>query len=66
MEFTADAQNLAMVGGTGASKIHLAIGTSGIQHHNKKVRFFNVIDPAYNLEQEKSAGKQGRLTLRLL
>lgn len=41
MEFTTAAQNLVLVGGTGTGKTHLAIaiGTSGIQHHNKKVRF---------------------------
>ncbi len=68
MEFTAAAQNLVLVGGTGTGKTHLAIaiGISGIQHHNKKVRFFSAIDLANNLEQEKSAGKQGRLALRLL
>ena len=68
MEFTAAAQNLVLVGGTGTGKTHLAIaiGTSGIQHHNKKVRFFSAIDLANSLEQEKSAGKQGRLALRLL
>jgi DNA replication protein DnaC len=68
MAFTAAAQNLVLVGGTGTGKTHLAIaiGTSGIQHHNKKVRFFSAIDLANNLEQEKSAGKQGRLALRLL
>lgn len=68
MEFTAAAQNLVLVGGTGTGKTHLAIGigTSGIQYHNKKVRFFSAIDLANNLEQEKSAGKQGRLALSLL
>ncbi len=68
MEFTAAARNLVLVGGTGTGKTHLAIaiGTSGIQHHNKKVRFFSAIDLANSLEQEKSAGKQGRLALRLL
>lgn len=68
MEFTAAAQNLVLVGGTGTGKTHLAIaiGTSGIQHHNKKVRFFSAIDLANSLEQEKSMGKQGRLALRLL
>lgn len=46
MEFTAAAQNLVLVGCTGTGKTHLAIaiGTSGIQHHNKKVRFFSAID----------------------
>lgn len=68
MEFTAAAQNLVLVGGTGTGKTHLAIaiGTSGIQLHNKKARFFSAIDLANSLEQEKSAGKQGRLALRLL
>lgn len=68
MEFTSAAQNLVLVGGTGTGKTHLAIaiGTSGIQHHNKKVRFFSAIDLANSLEQEKSTGKQGRLALRLL
>ena len=68
MEFTTAAQNLVLVGGAGTGKTHLAIaiGTSGIQHHNKKVRFFSAIDLANSLEQEKSAGKQGRLALRLL
>ena len=68
MEFTVAAQNLVLVGGTGTGKTHLAIGigTSGIQHHNKKVRFFSAIDLANNLEQEKAAGKQGRLALSLL
>jgi DNA replication protein DnaC len=68
MEFAAAAQNLVLVGGTGTGKTHLAIaiGTSAIQYHNKKVRFFSAIDLANSLEQEKSAGKQGRLALRLL
>ena len=68
MEFATAAQNLVLVGGTGTGKTHLAvaIGTSGIQHHNKKVRFYSAIDLANSLEQEKSAGKQGRLVLRLL
>ena len=39
--FMDQAYNLILVGGTGTGKTHLAIGigTSGIQHHNKKVRF---------------------------
>ncbi len=68
MEFTIAAQNLVLVGGTGTGKTHLsiAIGTSGIQHHKKKVCFFSAIDLTNNLEQEKSAGEQGRVALRLL
>lgn len=67
-EFTTAAQNLVLVGGTGTGKTHLAIaiGISGIQHYNKKVRFYSAIDLANILEQEKTNGKQGRLALRLL
>ncbi len=68
MQFTEATQNLVLVGGAGTGKTHLAIamGISGIQHHNKKVRFYSAIDLANSLEQEKTAGKQGRLALRLL
>ena len=68
MEFTAAAQNLVLVGGTGTGKTHLAtaIGISGIQCHSKRVRFYATVDLVNILEQEKSAGKQGRLALRLL
>ena len=68
MEFTTAAQNLVLVGGTGTGKTHLAIaiGVSGIQHHNKKVRFYSAIDLVNMLEQEKIAGKQGRMAMNLL
>jgi DNA replication protein DnaC len=68
MEFTAAAQNLVLVGGTGTGKTHLAtaIGISGIQCHSKRVRFYSTVDLVNTLEQEKAAGKQGRLALRLM
>jgi DNA replication protein DnaC len=68
MEFTAAAQNLVLVGGTGTGKTHLAtaMGISGIQCHSKRVRFYSTVDLVNMLEQEKAVGKQGRLALRLM
>ena len=68
MTFTDAAQNLVLVGGTGTGKTHLAtaLGVSGIQHHSKRVRFFSTVELVNSLEQEKAAGKQGRLALSLM
>ncbi len=68
MEFTDAAQNLVLVGGTGTGKTHLAtaLGIAGIQHHGKRVRFYSTVDLVNTLEQEKAAGKQGRLAISLL
>ena len=68
MEFTDAAQNLVLVGGTGTGKTHLAtaLGIAGIQYHGKRVRFYSTVDLANTLEQEKAAGKQGRLALSLM
>lgn len=68
MEFTDAAQNLVLVGGTGTGKTHLAtaLGIAGIQYHGKRVRFYSTVDLVNTLEQEKLAGKQGRLAVSLL
>lgn len=68
LEFTNAAHNLVLIGGTGTGKTHLAtaIGIAGIQHHSKRVRFYSTVDLANMLEQEKVAGKQGRLALSLM
>jgi DNA replication protein DnaC len=68
MKFTDAAQNLVLVGGTGTGKTHLAtaIGVSGIQNHGKRVRFYSTVELVNTLEQEKAAGKQGRLALSLM
>jgi DNA replication protein DnaC len=68
MKFTDAAQNLVLVGGTGTGKTHLAtaLGVSGIQHHSKRVRFYSTVELVNSLEQEKAAGKQGRLALSLM
>ena len=68
MKFTDAAQNLVLVGGTGTGKTHLAtaLGVYGIQHHSKRVRFYSTVELVNTLEQEKAAGKQGRLALSLM
>jgi DNA replication protein DnaC len=68
MKFTDAAQNLVLVGGTGTGKTHLstALGVCGIQNHSKRVRFYSTVELVNTLEQEKAAGKQGRLALSLM
>ena len=68
MKFTDAAQNVVLVGGTGTGKTHLAtaIGVSGIQSCSKRVRFYSTVDLVNTREQEKAAGKQGRVALMLL
>jgi DNA replication protein DnaC len=68
MKFTDAAQSLVLVGGTGTGKTHLAtaLGGSGIQHHSKRVRFYSTVELVNTVEQEKAAGKQGRLALSLM
>ena len=43
-----------------------ALGLSGITRHNKRVRFYSTVDLVNLLEQEKSAGKAGKLAFSLL
>ncbi len=66
--FTDDAHNVVLIGGPGTGKTHLAIalGVSGISQHGRRVRFYSTVDLVNALEQEKAAGKSGRLTLSLL
>lgn len=57
--FTATAQNVVLVGGTGTGKTHLAtaLGVSGVSDHGKRVRFYSTVDLVNLLEQEKAANK---------
>ena len=66
--FTETAQNVVLVGGTGTGKTHLAtaLGGSGIAEHGKRVRFYSTVDLVNALEQEKHAGRSGRLAYSLM
>jgi DNA replication protein DnaC len=68
LSFTEAAHNVVFIGGTGTGKTHLAtaLGVSGITRHSKRVRFYSTIDLVNLLEQEKLAGKAGRLAFALM
>jgi DNA replication protein DnaC len=68
LSFTESAHNVVLIGGTGTGKTHLAtaLGVSGISHWGKRVRFFSTVDLVNALEQEKAAGKAGRLGFALM
>ncbi|MEY2633981.1 MAG: hypothetical protein RIR00_2635 [Pseudomonadota bacterium] len=68
LTFTDEAHNAVLIGGPGTGKTHLAtaLGVSGITGHGRRVRFFSTVDLVNALEQEKAAGKAGRLAANLL
>lgn len=67
-DFADSAANVVFIGGTGTGKTHLAtaLGIKAITQHGKRVRFFSTVALANSLEQEKAAGKQGRLAYSLM
>ena len=67
-EFTERAENIVLVGGTGTGKTHLAtaLGIQAITRHGKRVRFYSTVDLVNQLEQEKAAGRSGRLANQLM
>lgn len=67
LAFTQAAQNVVFIGGTGTGKTHLAtaLGVSGITRYGKRVRFYSTVDLVNLLEQEKAAGKAGKLAYSL-
>ena len=60
-------RNAIFIGGTGTGKTHLCIGVaSAIIRSRARGRFFNLVDLVNQLEQEKTAGRSGRLAETLL
>ncbi len=68
MSFTEHAHNVVLIGGTGTGKTHpaTALGIAGITRHGKRVRFCPTVDPVNLPEQEKAAGKAGKLAFALM
>jgi DNA replication protein DnaC len=60
-------RNLILIGGTGTGKTHLAIAiAAAVIRARARGRFFNLVDLVNQLEQEKVAGKSGRIVEALL
>jgi DNA replication protein DnaC len=54
--------NVLLVGGSGTGKTHLALSLGmALIRLEKRVRFYNVVDLANELEREKQSGKSGRI-----
>ena len=65
-QFLATQSNVILVGGTGTGKTHLAIAIARQAIHSaKRCRYFNLVDLVNQLEQEKLAGRGGRLAISL-
>lgn len=61
-DFIKTSRNIIFVGGTGTGKSHLAIAISArAVRDGYKARFYNLVDLANQLEQEKLTGNAGRL-----
>jgi DNA replication protein DnaC len=66
-DFLDNHTNLIFVGGTGTGKTHLAISIAAhVVRNGARAKFYNLVDLANELEQEKMAGLGGRITARLL
>ena len=68
LNFTQDAQNVVLIGGSGTGKTHLAtaLGISGLTQHSKRVRFYSTVDLVNALQQEKAKGNAGRIGMSLI
>ena len=66
-DFVEAKRNLILIGGTGTGKTHLAIAiAAAVIRAGARGRFFNLVDLVNQLEQEKAAGRSGRLVEALL
>jgi len=66
-DFINDNTNIILFGGTGTGKTHLAIAIARQTIRNgMKARFFNVLDLVNQLEQEKLAGRGGKLAEQMV
>jgi DNA replication protein DnaC len=66
-DFINDNTNIILFGGTGTGKTHLAIAIARQTIRNgMKTRFFNVLDLVNQLEQEKLAGRGGKLAEQMV
>ena len=60
-------RNAIFIGGTGTGKTHLCIAVaSAVIRAKARGRFYNLVDLVNQLEQEKAAGRSGRLVEKLL
>ncbi len=60
-------RNAIFIGGTGTGKTHLCIAVaSAVIRAKARGRFYNLVDLVNQLEQEKAAGRSGRMVEKLL
>ncbi len=59
--FLSTSSNVILIGGTGKTHLAIAMARQAIRN-GKRGRFFNVVDLVNQLEQEKLAGRGGKLT----
>ena len=65
-QFLATQSNVILAGGTGTGKTHLAIAIARQTVRNgQRCRYFNLVDLVNQLEQEKLAGRGGKLAASL-
>jgi DNA replication protein DnaC len=68
LQFSANKENVVLIGGPGTGKTHLAtaIGMAAVTQHDKRMRFYATIDLVNELEREKREGRSGRIAASLM